>query len=89
MTRSYGVEINSRKGKASKELNEFFLNEEFCFDHYEGEIVDGMRDGNGLFVFTDGSFYSGQWKNNKPSGLGMFHYADGKYDTGVYKVLYL
>ncbi len=47
--------------------------------------MDGLRDGNGTFVFGDGSFYTGQWRHNAPSGLGLFHYTDEKYDTGIYK----
>ncbi len=67
------------------------IQKEFCwdgdlyFDHYEGDVVNGMREGNGQFTFTDGSFYAGQWKSNKPCGLGLFRYADGKYDVGMYQ----
>ena len=72
-----------------KEFSEFSWGGELYFDRYEGDLLDGMRDGNGLFVFADGSFYTGQWRNNKPSGLGLFHYIDGKFDSGIYQVPFI
>jgi len=73
-------------GSASqlKDLAEETWEGELYFDHYQGDIMNGMRDGNGTFTFADGSFYTGMWKSNKPSGIGLFHYTDGKYDVGVY-----
>lgn len=67
-------------------LSNLKLEGELMFDRYEGDILNGYRHGNGLFVFADGSYYSGQWRYNKPSGLGLFHYTDEKFDTGVYEV---
>ena len=70
-------------------LNDLCWEGEIYFDHYQGDILNGLRDGNGTFTFADGSFHSGLWKNNKPCGLGIFHYNDGKYDTGIYSVIFL
>jgi len=58
------------------------------FSRYYGDVVDGKREGNGTFIFEDGSFYAGTWKNNNPYGLGLFFYTDGKYDAGIYAVLF-
>ena len=44
-----------------------------------------MRHGNGIYTFSNGSYYEGQWRNNLPNGLGLFHYPDGKFDAGFYK----
>ena len=74
-------------GKGGNTLNDLFCEGETYFDHYYGDIVDGARNGNGVFSFADGSFYSGMWKDNKTYGLGIFHYTDGKYDAGIYTVL--
>ena len=78
--------IRTKYGNMSREMSEFCWEGELYFDHYEGQILNGMRDGNGTFVFADGSFYAGLWKANKPSGLGIFHYIDGKFDAGLYRV---
>ena len=48
--------------------------------------MNGMRNGNGTFVFEDNTLYIGTWKDNNPCGLGLFYYNDGKYDTGIYSV---
>ncbi len=77
--------FKSKYDGLQKELREFCWDGELYFDHYEGEVVNGMRDGGGQFTFADGSFYAGQWKGNKPCGLGLFHYLDGKYDAGIYQ----
>ena len=58
------------------------------FHQYQGEVMHGMRHGNGSFMFSNGSYYEGQWRNNLPNGLGIFYYSDGKYDAGTYKVLH-
>lgn len=70
----------------SKELGELCFEDEVYFDHYQGDVLNGLRDGNGTFSFADGSFYSGMWRDNKPCGVGIFHYTDGKYDAGIYSV---
>jgi hypothetical protein len=35
---------------------------------YEGEYVDGRKDGKGKYVWPDGSYYEGGWKDNKING---------------------
>eukprot|EP00826_Nyctotherus_ovalis_P024284 TRINITY_DN18804_c0_g1_i1.p1 TRINITY_DN18804_c0_g1~~TRINITY_DN18804_c0_g1_i1.p1 ORF type:complete len:285 (-),score=67.10 TRINITY_DN18804_c0_g1_i1:435-1289(-) len=67
-----------------KELAETFCEASMNFSRYHGDIVDGMRDGNGTFIFEDGSFYAGTWKKNSPCGVGLFFYTDGKFDAGIY-----
>ena len=41
---------------------------------YEGEMVNGKKEGNGRLVFKNGNFYVGQFKNNKYNGKGIFYY---------------
>ena len=45
---------------------------------YEGELVNDSREGNGKFIYKDGSYYIGQWKNNLPNGKGAFFNKNGK-----------
>ena len=30
---------------------------------YEGDYVNGKREGNGKYIFEDGTYYIGEWKN--------------------------
>jgi hypothetical protein len=37
---------------------------------YEGEYIDGKKEGKGKLTFADGSFYQGEFKSNEICGLG-------------------
>ena len=37
---------------------------------YVGQLKDGKMNGNGKFIWNDGSFYDGEFKNNKRHGIG-------------------
>ena len=37
---------------------------------YEGDYVDGKKQGNGLFTWLDGRVYRGQWFDGKQEGVG-------------------
>lgn len=58
---------------------------------YHGNIVDGKKEGNGDFVFEDGTKYSGEWKNNTQNGKGILIDKNGKilqegiWENGIYK----
>lgn len=49
---------------------------DFFFDHYEGDLVNGKKHGNGILYSRDGSRYEGTWKDNKPNGIGVYVYSD-------------
>lgn len=55
---------------------------------YEGEIANGLENGNGRFYFNDGRVYSGEWKNGLPNGKGALKYLttnavdSGQFDFG-------
>ena len=40
---------------------------------YEGEIIDGIREGYGKFFYNDGHIYIGFWKNDIPNGKGNLY----------------
>lgn len=52
---------------------------------YEGEWVEGVRDGYGLFTWTDGSYYSGSFMANIREGKGYYHGTDGTIMDGYFK----
>lgn len=43
---------------------------------YEGRSVNGMRHGQGVYVFPDRSYYRGSWFNNAMNGVGMLYYSN-------------
>jgi len=61
-----------------------FGEEEGCGE--EGECIEGdCENGLGTYVFTDGSFYSGEWKDGFPEGSGTLKYIDGLKDEGEWR----
>lgn len=40
------------------------------FFNYDGAWKDGMMNGNGRYVFADGSTYDGDWVDNRPHETG-------------------
>ena len=49
---------------------------------YEGEWLNGAREGYGKQDWPDGSQYEGEWKNGTASGKGKLLHADGDIYEG-------
>ena len=61
-----------------------FAEEEGCGE--EGECIEGdCENGQGAYVFTDGSSYSGNWKDGFPEGSGTLKYINGSVDEGIWQ----
>ena len=61
-----------------------------CFSEQEtgfylGDLVDGKKDGKGVFLYTSGEKYIGEWKDDKKSGKGDFSWTNGDRYEGEYK----
>ena len=41
---------------------------------YEGSFVNGLRDGEGVYEWTDGASYSGDWSSDQMNGDGVYYY---------------
>lgn len=54
-------------------------------DKYIGEIVNGLRDGYGIYYYTNGNFYYGQYKNNKRCGYGCMFRSDNTINLQYWK----
>jgi hypothetical protein len=39
-------------------------------DHYEGQFIKGLPEGNGIYKWADGSWYEGEWKKGMREGQG-------------------
>ena len=52
---------------------------------YEGDVVGGLYDGEGVLTFKDGSVYTGAFKEGKYHGKGKLVNADGSVLSGVFE----
>ena len=43
----------------------------------EGKFINGKLEGNGKYIWENGQYYIGQWKNGKKHGKGIIYYKDG------------
>ena len=44
---------------------------------YDGDFVNGKREGNGKYIYEDSEYYIGQWLNDKRHGKGKEYYKNG------------
>ncbi|MBT5909034.1 MAG: hypothetical protein HOH25_04505, partial [Opitutae bacterium] len=51
---------------------------------YEGERLNGIPHGKGIFTFPNGARYEGQLTNGKPNGFGVNLFANGDRYEGEY-----
>lgn len=51
---------------------------------YVGEFKKGKRDGQGKFVWSDGSIYSGSFVENQITGFGVYAWSDGRRYEGFW-----
>ena len=78
------------KLKNNIDENKFLMNSSFSSSNekkeykegrYIGSIIDGKREGIGIFIYVNGKRYEGEWKNDKIDGRGIMFYKNGdKYD---------
>ena len=45
---------------------------------YEGNFIDGKYEGKGKYIWENGNYYIGQFKNGIRSGRGTMFYSSGK-----------
>lgn len=61
-----------------KDDKDGFVVEEYDIGtRYEGFKKNGMRNGQGQFIYKEGSKYRGEWKDNKMEGYGTLYYPNG------------
>ena len=44
---------------------------------YIGQVVNGIKEGKGIFYWNDGDKYEGEWKNDKQDGKGIYYWNNG------------
>ena len=45
----------------------------------------GVKQGQGTYLFADGSRYKGAWEENHPNGHGVASYSDGSCYDGLWQ----
>ena len=61
-----------------------FKNEKGNTIHYLGEVIAEKANGGGIGIWSTGSIYKGNWKNNFRHGKGIFQWKDGEKYEGDY-----
>ena len=47
---------------------------------YEGEWMNGEKNGSGRYYYDENVYYEGNWNRNRKQGHGKFKSIDGEYD---------
>ena len=73
--------IDENKFLMNSSLSSSNEKKEYKEGRYIGSIIDGKREGIGIFIYVNGKRYEGEWKNDKIDGRGIMFYKNGdKYD---------
>ena len=54
-------------------------------NRYVGYFEHGMRNGTGIFFYSNGSKYEGEWADNLKHGFGAFTFEDGSEYIGPFE----
>ena len=52
---------------------------------YVGQVVNGLREGKGIYYVYNGDRYEGEWKNDKREGKGIEYFNNGDRYEGDWK----
>ena len=69
----------------SSEQKESFILSYTNGDKYEGEVINGVRNGYGTYFYHNGDKFEGFWKDNKKHGMGTLYYKDGNLYVGQWR----
>lgn len=53
-------------------------------DSYKGQLLEGVKEGEGLYRFKNGDFYKGNFENNNFHGKGTYTTSNGDIYTGAF-----
>lgn len=67
------VKVNKNEEEELQTAIEHYTNG----NKYTGQKKGTLKHGKGKYLFKDGTFYDGQWSNNKINGIGNLYFADG------------
>ena len=62
-----------------------FQGGEFDTQRYEGEWENGVKQGKGVYIWSDDEYYEGEWRNDERDGQGIYTWSDGRRYQGEWK----
>ena len=62
-----------------------YIRKEYHNGKYEGDYLDGKREGKGIYKYNSGDKYEGEYKNDLKDGYGIYKYSNGDVYEGNYK----
>jgi radial spoke head protein 1 len=79
---------NGKAGNSSRDYTGRGLAQYPNNDQYDGQYVDGIRNGKGKYAYANGDKYDGDFKNNLKHGIGRLIYKDkgeyyGQWENGL------
>lgn len=72
--------IESSKSEKKEEIKDEEI--KTVINGYNGEILNGRRNGYGEMIYTNGDTYLGYWKDDKHEGTGTYTYFNGDKYVG-------
>lgn len=73
-----------RDKKHGKGKMTFSSNDSSSRRYYDGDWVNGIRQGNGVMYWNDGEWYKGGWVKGYKHGKGEIHYPNGNKFVGMF-----
>ena len=67
------------------EINNSIKEIKYDDGRYVGQIVNGKKEGKGIYYWNDGDRYEGDFKNDKFEGKGIYYYKNGDREMGDWK----
>ena len=83
ITRLY-YQINKKSKEFQINANK---NQELIYEsgRYIGQVLNGKREGKGIYYLYNGERYDGDWKNDKKEGKGIYYFSEGYIYKGDFK----
>ena len=69
----------------NKQVNKKYEIKNYDNGKYEGDFINGKREGKGIFHFQNGDRYEGDFKNDKMEGKGILYYNNGDIFQGDWR----
>ncbi len=59
-------------------------NSNLNMEKYEGQMINGKKEGKGIYIYRNGCKYEGYFQNDKKEGIGIFYYSNGDRYKGYF-----
>ncbi|HSK13350.1 MAG TPA: hypothetical protein VK907_09045 [Phnomibacter sp.] len=76
--------MNEMERSSEWKYLKFFKKTKGMYVNYVGQVKDGKANGRGVGIYSSGSVYRGDWRNDLRHGEGIFEWSDGEKYEGEY-----